>query len=179
MFVGYAAPCDAQHHTGYGRVTPVTLPDVAAGIAILIGLAGIVIPIIPGSILILVAVIAWAAEQQSATAWSVAAVATVFLVVGTVVKYLVPGRRLKATVPTSTLVVGVLVAIVGFFVVPVVGALAGFPLGVYLAERQRVGAEAAWPSTKTALKAVGLSILIELVAGLLAAAAFVVGVIAT
>jgi uncharacterized protein len=157
----------------------VTLPDVAAGIAILIGLAGIVIPVIPGSILILVAVIAWAAEAQTTTAWIVAAVATVFLVVGTIVKYALPGRRLKATVPTSTLVVGVLVAIAGFFVVPIVGALVGFPLGVYLAERNRVGAEGAWPSTKTALKAVGVSILIEFVAGLLAAATFVVGVVTT
>ena len=147
--------------------------------AILVGLAGILVPVLPGSVLILVAVLAWAAESQTPTAWVVAALATVFLVVGGVVKYLLPGRRLKATVPTSTLVVGALVALVGFFVVPVVGALVGFPVGVYLAERQRVGAEAAWPSTTTALKAVGASILIEFVAGLLAAAAFVVGVVAT
>jgi hypothetical protein len=76
------------------------------------------------------------------------------------------------------MVVGAAGAIVGFFVIPVVGALVGFPIGVYVAEHRRLGAGEAWPSTKAALKAVGASILIEFVAGLLAAAVFVVGVVA-
>ena len=156
-----------------------SLADVAAALAILVGLAGIVVPILPGSLLILVAVVAWAAEDQSRTAWTVAVVASAFLVVGTLVKYLLPGRRLKATVPTSTLVAGAVGAVVGFFVIPVVGALIGFPAGVYLAEHRRVGAAQAWPSTTAALRAIGLSILIEFVAGLLAAATFAVGVLAT
>ena len=52
--------------------------------------------------------------------------------------------------------------VVGFFVIPVVGLFVGFVLGIYLAERRRVGQADAWPSTKAALRAVGLSILIEL-----------------
>ena len=71
--------------------------------------------------------------------------------------------------PNSTLFAGAVASLVGFFVVPVVGALVGFPVGVYVAERIRLGADGAWPSTKAALKALGLSILIEFVAGLLAA----------
>ena len=55
----------------------------------------------------------------------------------------------------------------------------GFVLGVYVAERARVGAAGAWPSTKAALRAVGVSILIELVAAFLAAATWVVGVVVT
>lgn len=155
-----------------------TPADIAAGLAILVGLAGIIVPILPGSLLILVALIAWAAEVGTRSGWIVAVVGATFLVIGTVVKYLLPGRRLKATVPTSTMAVGAVGAIVGFFVIPVVGALAGFPLGVYLAEHRRLGAGQAWPSTKAALKAVGASILIEFVAGLLAATAFVAGVVA-
>ena len=50
------------------------------------------------------------------------------------------------------------------------GLFLGFVLGVYLSELQRVGAERAWPSTRAALRAVGLSMLIELAAGMLAAA---------
>ena len=69
--------------------------------------------------------------------------------------------------------------VVGFFVVPVVGLFLGFVLGVYLAERRRLGAAGAWPSTKASLRAVGLSILIELVAGVLAAGTWVVGVTVT
>ena len=85
-------------------------------------------------------------------------------------KYAVPGRGLRtAGVPSRTLVAGGLLGVVGFFVVPVVGLFLGFVLGVYLSELQRVGAERAWPSTRAALRAVGLSMLIELAAGMLAA----------
>jgi uncharacterized protein YqgC (DUF456 family) len=154
----------------------VTLTDVAVGIAILVGLAGIVVPILPGTLLILVAIVVWAAEVGGSTAWSVAAVAVTLLAVGQVVKYVLPGRRLKATVPNSTLLVGLVGSLVGFFVIPVVGALVGFPVGVYVAERLRLGAEGAWPSTKSALKAMGVSILIEFVAAVLATGTWLAGV---
>ena len=103
--------------------------------------------------------------------------AAVVLVLGSVVKYAVPGRRLRTPAspgrpssPASRL------RVVGFFVIPVVGLFVGFILGVYLAERRRVGAAGAWPSTKEALRAVGVSILIELAAGVLATGVWLAGV---
>jgi len=137
------------------------------------------VPVLPGTIVILVAILVWATETGGTTAWVVLAVSTVLLATGSVVKFLVPGRQLKATVPNSTLLAGAVGAIVGFFVIPIVGVLVGFPVGVYLAERQRVGAAAAWPSTRAALKAMGVSILIELLVGVLAAAVWVAGVALT
>ena len=63
-----------------------------------------------------------------------------------------------------------MLGIVGFFVIPVVGLFLGFVLGIYLAELSRLKESAlAWPSTRRALGAVGWSILIELVTGLIAA----------
>ena len=55
---------------------------------------------------------------------------------------------------------------VGVFVVPIVGLLIGFVLGVFLVEllRRRNGS-AAWSSTKAALLAVLHSMGIELIAG--------------
>ena len=54
--------------------------------------------------------------------------------------------------------------------IPVVGFFVGFPLGVYLAERHRLGRHApARDSTEQALRAIGLSIAIELSATVLAA----------
>lgn len=156
------------------------LTELVVGLAILVGLAGIVVPVLPGSILILGAILVWATEDGSGTAWIVFAVAAALLVLGAVVKYTVPGRRLQATgVPNRSLVAGGLLGFVGFFVIPVVGLFVGFVLGVYAAERRRVGASAAWPSTKAALRAVGASILIELVAGLLAAGVWVTGAVLT
>jgi hypothetical protein len=97
---------------------------------------------------------------------------------GTVVKYLLPGRRLReAGVPMRTMAFGGVLGFVGFFVIPVVGVFLGFVLGVYLAERARLGASRAGAATRQALSAVGWSILIELATGLLAAAVWVGGLV--
>jgi uncharacterized protein len=149
------------------------------GLLVVVGLFGIVVPVLPGTILVALGIGVWASENGSAEAWATFAVCAAFLVVGAVVKYAVPGRRLQATVPTRTLVVGGLCAVVGFFVIPVVGALVGFPVGVYLAERVRVGAEGAWPSTRAALRAVGVSILIELAAAVAATGVWIAGLAVT
>ncbi len=157
-----------------------TPTEVLIAVLIAVGIAGIVVPVLPGTILVLVALLVWATEVGTSTAWIVFAVAATFLVAGAVVKYALPGRRLKeAGVPRSTLLIGAGVAFVGFFVVPVVGLLVGFVLGVYAAERHRLGAAAAWPATKHALKAVGVSILVEALAAVLAALTWVVGVVVT
>lgn len=154
--------------------------EILVALAILVGIIGILVPILPGGILIFAAILVWAIQLGGSSAWVVFAVATVILVVGTVVKYAVPGQRLKdAGIPSSTQWTGVALGAVGFFVVPVVGLFVGFVLGIYLAERSRIGADLAWPSTKAALRAVGLSIMIELAAALLAAATWVLGVVLT
>ncbi|MCD4534859.1 DUF456 domain-containing protein [Nocardioides sp. cx-169] len=155
-----------------------SLLDVLVAVAIAVGLAGILVPVLPGSILILAAVLVWSVDVGSALAWTVFAVVTLLLVLGGIVKYVVPGRRLKtAGVPASTQWAGAGLAVVGFFVVPVVGIFLGFVLGIYLAELRRVGSAQAWPSTTHALRAVGLSVLIELTAGVLAAGTWVVGAV--
>ena len=138
------------------KAAPVTPAEVLVALAIAVGLVGILVPILPGSILVLGAILVWAWEVGGATAWAVFGVAAAVLVVGGVVKYLVPNRRLKdAGVPASTQWIGAAVGVVGFFVVPVVGLFIGFVLGVYLAEHRRLGATAAWPSTKHALRRSG------------------------
>jgi uncharacterized protein YqgC (DUF456 family) len=161
-------------------VTEVSPVEVLVALAILVGLIGVLGPILPGLLLVLAAILVWAVDEGSGAAWAVFALATAILVAGTVVKYVVPGRRLKTSgIPSSTTWLGVALGIVGFFVIPVIGLFIGFVLGVYLAEHRRVGAAAAWPSTKEALRAVGVSILIELAAGVLAASTWAVGVVVT
>ena len=153
--------------------------EVLVALGIAVGLVGILVPLLPGSATIGAVVLVWAVVEGGTTAWLTFAAVVVVLVVGAVVKYLLPGRRLKdAGVPLSTQLFGALLAIIGFFVVPVVGLFIGFVLGVYVAERRRVGPQA-WPSTKAALRAVGLSIAIEMVAGLGAAGIWVAAALAT
>lgn len=158
-----------------------TLGTVLVGLAILVGLAGIIVPILPGSLLIWAAIGVWALGTGTATGWVVFGLATLTYAVALVVQYAIPGRRLnRAGVPGRAMLAGGLLGIVGFFVVPVVGLFVGFVLGVYLYEaaRHRTHA-AAWESTKHAMKAAGLSMLIELAGGLLSTTLWVVGVLAS
>lgn len=154
--------------------------DVVAALVILVGLVGVLVPVLPGTSLIGLTLVGWALAEDTRTAWVAAAIGVAVLVLGTVVKYAVPHRRLRRHgVPGRTLLAGGLLGIVGFFVIPVVGLPVGFVAGVYLAELARLGRPEAWPSTKAAMAAVGLSLAIELTAALLATGTFVVGVAAT
>jgi uncharacterized protein len=156
----------------------VTLIELLVGLAIVVGLVGVLVPVLPGSSLILGAVLVWAITHGTGVAWMVFAVVTTLLVTGAIVKYALPGRGLKAAgVPNRTLLLGAALGVVGFFVIPVVGLIVGFVLGIYLAELQRLGHDQAWPSTRYAVKAAGLSVLIELFAGMLAAATWLVAVL--
>lgn len=153
--------------------------EVVVGAVIALGLVGVLVPVLPGLALVWGAVLVWALVEQSTLGWVVLGVATALLAAGTVVKYVVPGRRLRrAGVPWRSTALGGALGVVGFFVVPVVGLLLGFVLGVYLAERQRLGGHGpAWQSTRQALAAAGWSVLIELAAGMAMAATWLAGVL--
>jgi uncharacterized protein YqgC (DUF456 family) len=152
---------------------------IVVGAMMLVGLVGIVVPVLPGLLLVWGAVVVWALAERSAVGWTVLGAATAVFLASQVVKYLIPGRRLKeAGVPTLAMLAGVVLGIVGFFVVPVVGVFLGFVVGIYAAELVRLrDHRAAWPSTVHALKAAGVSVLIELVAGLLIAAGWLAAVV--
>jgi uncharacterized protein YqgC (DUF456 family) len=142
-----------------------TAGELVVGLVLLAAVVGVVIPLLPGPLLAGAAIWVWALVERTGLAWTVAAVVTAVLLGSQVVKYLVPGRRMtSAGVPARTLLAGAALGLVGFFVVPVVGLPLGFVLGVYAAQRMRHDSSQAWRSTKAALRAVGLSILIELAA---------------
>ncbi|EGQ74234.1 hypothetical protein HMPREF9062_1125 [Actinomyces sp. oral taxon 448 str. F0400] len=151
-----------------------TMGTVIVGLIIVLGLGGALTQIYPGPAIVLAAVAVWAFMTGGTAAWVVLAVSAVAVVVTSAGKYVLVGRRLqRAGVPGASLLVGGLVGMAGFFLVPVVGLPIGFTLGVYLWELVRgtdqVGARAAaWE----AVKAQGLAILFELGGCLVAAAAW-------
>jgi hypothetical protein len=154
---------------------------VVVALIMLVGLIGIVIPLLPGLLLVWVAVLIWAAETQTKAGWVVFGICTVLALSGVLLQYLLPGRRMAAAgVTTSSIVTGAVFGVVGFFVIPVVGVFLGFPLGIYLAERIKAGTHAAaWISTRHALKAIMLSVGIELLTGLAITTTWVIGVFST
>jgi uncharacterized protein YqgC (DUF456 family) len=141
------------------------------GIVILIGLIGVVVPLLPGTMLIFGAVLVWALFEQTLAGWVTLAVVTVLVAVTTAVKYLWPVQRMRrAEVSNTSLVIGGVLGIVGFFVIPVLGLPIGFVGGIYLAELlRRQDQRLAWTSTVHALKGVALSMLVELTGALAAA----------
>ena len=154
---------------------------ILTAIAIAVGLAGIFVPMLPGSLLVWAAIAVWAYIVSTTTGWVVFGVATAMLGAGILVKYLWPARRMRAAdISGRTMLAGGALGIVGFFVIPVAGLIVGFVLGVFLAElAQRRDRRRAWASTVHAVKGVALSVGVELGAALSAAAVWVVGVVLT
>ena len=146
----------------------------------LIGIVGIVVPVLPGLLLVWGSVLAWAIFADGGwLKWLILGLCTAWAAAGIVVKYAWPGQRMRrAGIPARTLFAGVGLGIVGMFVIPVVGLLLGFVLGVWLAEAARMGGmDKAWPSTKQALLGAGLSILVELAAAVLIVGTWGVGLL--
>jgi len=150
------------------------------GVAMVVGLLGVLVPGIPGLLLVAGVAALWAYEDGSGSAWAVFGGVLVVLVLGTIAKYVLPSRTLRdAGAPRSTLLFGLLGAVVGFFVIPVVGLLIGAILGVYVGELRRLrDATAARRSTVATAKAIGIGLVLELVAGVLAVAIWFVAALA-
>jgi uncharacterized protein YqgC (DUF456 family) len=151
------------------------------GLAIAVGLVGILVPLLPGTLLIFAAILVWALVEQDTAGWVTLAVVSALLGATTLVKYLWPVRRMRAAdVRTWSLAAGGVLGIIGFFVIPVLGLPIGFVGGIYLAElAARRDQRLAWASTVHALKGVALSVFVELAGALLATAAWVAGVYVT
>jgi uncharacterized protein YqgC (DUF456 family) len=154
--------------------------DLLAGIGVLVGLVGIVVVFLPGLVLQVISVGIWAFEESTVVGWVILGVVMTVALGATVLKYLFPQRRMRAEgVPGWVLFAAVIVAVIGLFVVPVVGAPLGFVLTVYVFERVRRGPTRAWPSTKTAVKSVLMSTGIELAGGFLILIVYTAGVFLT
>lgn len=149
--------------------------DLVVALACLIGIVGTIVPILPGAFLVAGAVALSGVILGGPWGWGVAAFAVVFTAAATWLKFLVPAKWMKdGGVPTWILGLGAVGGIVGFFVIPVVGLFVGFILGVFLAELIRLRSIGkAWPTTVTAMKAAGLSTLIDFSCAVLVTAAWV------
>lgn len=149
------------------------------GVVLLLGLCGVLVPGVPGAWLVWAAVLWWALQSTTGIAWGVLVGATLVLLAAQAVRWQLPPRRLRQSGATRRLAACAGAgALLGFFVVPVLGAVPGFVGGIYLAERLRLGGHGeAVTATRTALRAGGWSVLTELFACLLIAGAWLGAVI--
>ncbi|SHM62708.1 DUF456 domain-containing protein [Actinacidiphila paucisporea] len=152
------------------------------GAVMLLGLVGVAVPGVPGTLLCWAAVLWWATSEHTSLTWGVLAGATGLLAVTQVVVWLLPARRIRESgITWRTVVDAAAVAIVGFFVLPVLGAVIGFVGSIYVTERVRLGGghRTAWTATRRAMRTVGGSVLVELLACLLVTATWLIATIVT
>ncbi|MGW5371476.1 DUF456 domain-containing protein [Streptomyces sp. NPDC004011] len=143
------------------------------GVVIALGLGGVLVPGAPGSWLVWAAVLWWALKDPRPVAWAVLVGATGVLVLSLAVRWARPPRRLRAggATPGTAGYAGT-GAVVGFVLLPVLGALPGFLAGVYLHERRRLGGHGeAVSALRTTMRSGGSSVFAELFACLLIAGA--------
>ncbi|MGR4882574.1 DUF456 domain-containing protein [Streptomyces sp. LARHCF249] len=144
------------------------------GLVLLLGVVGVLVPGVPGTWLVWAGLMWWALHERATAAWTVLVAATALLLVVQVVKWLLPPRRLRGVGVTSLMAVYAGAgAVLGFVLVPVLGAVPGFVGGIYLCERRRLGTHGeAWASVRAVMRAVGTSVLVELFACLLVVGAW-------
>jgi uncharacterized protein YqgC (DUF456 family) len=145
------------------------------GLVILLGLWGVLLPAVPGSLLVWSAVMWWALQDPQPVAWWTLVGATVLMFVSQGVRWALPPRRLRASGATHRMLAYAGAgSTLGFVLLPVIGAIPGFLAGIYLAERPRLGRHAeAVAAVRTAMRSGGSSVLAELFTCQLIAAAWV------
>ncbi|MER0243472.1 DUF456 domain-containing protein [Streptomyces sp. HSW2009] len=152
---------------------------VLDGLVLLFGLVGVVLPGVPGPLLVWAGVLWWSMAEKTTAAWGLLACATALLLLNQALRWLLPARSMQGSgITRGTLLLAATAAGAGFVLLPVIGAVPGFLAGLYTAERIRLGAHGpAWVSTRNALRAIGYAVLIELVICLLITAAWVAAVV--
>ena len=156
--------------------------EILLGLVMLVGLVGVLVPVLPGLLLIAGAAVIWAiVEHPGPWGWSAVAMIGVIAILGIAAPTWLSGRRATAAgLPGWVLLAGVAGAVAGFFLIPVVGALIGWPGGVFVAELVRhrhLGP--AWASTKEALKSLGIGVAVQFALGVAMIALWAVVVLAT
>ncbi len=158
---------------------PVELIAALSVVLVVVGVCGIVVPVLPGSLAILGGLLVWAIWGGSPFGWLVFGIGATFVAAGASAQYLITGRRLKErAIPNRSVIIGLVAGVIGLFVIPFLGLPIGFTIGLLASEYARVrnlreAASTSW----TALKSVGLGMLVELALALCAAAALLVGII--
>ena len=160
-------------------MNPEIVVTVLCGVAILVGVAGTIIPVLPGSILIGASLLAWALwGGTGTTGWVVFGIGIVFVLAGMAASAVLTGRKLKEhRIPSRSVAAGLVLGVAGMFVIPVVGLFVGFAAGLLLSELQRTRVfGTAVASSWAALKATGLGLIVEFGLACLAASTWVIGI---
>lgn len=149
------------------------------GVAIAVGVAGTLLPLIPGLGLVwLAAVVFGLVEGFGVVGWVAIVVITGLAVFGIVAGVRVPQRTAAAGgIGWRGQLIALALAVVGFFVIPVVGAGVGFVGGIYLVARSKEPARA-WQVTKATLRSLFVAAGVQFVTALAMAGTWLIWAVA-
>lgn len=143
--------------------------SLLAIVVMLVGLCGVIIPVLPGLALIWGVALAYGFIVGFGTPGIAAMVVLTVLLGISIIKGVMIPRRVAADSGASgwSQFGGLVGAIIGFFVIPIVGFIIGALVGVLLVEWLIKNSwDEAWTATKGLAKGFGISALIDLVLGL-------------
>ena len=152
----------------------------AVALLMAMGLAGVIMPFLPGLPIIWGAALVYGFLTEFGTlGWTAMAVITVLAAIGIAASLVLPERAGAATgASRSTRLFAGVTGVIGFFVLPVIGFPIGACLGVLLAQyRQTADPGEAVRATVAVLKGFGVGLVAELGAGLAMVAVWVAWVL--
>lgn len=158
-----------------------TLAAIVVGLTMAVGIVGTVLPIVPGLWLVWVAALGYGLVAGfDWSGWAAMAVITALALAGTAASFSLPQRGAAgAGVPWWGQLVALATGVVGFFLIPVVGALLGFALGILVVSLlQTRDMRRAWTATKATLRGMLLASGVQLAAGVLMAVVWLFWVVA-
>lgn len=154
------------------------LTTVVAGLLLVAGALGVVLPVLPGSLLIILTLPVWAFLLGGTTVWTVAVIGMILAIAGWSGSTVLTGRTLhRQQIPRGPILIAIAAAIVGLFALPPLGLFIGFAAGLFGAEFVRRDRDwrAAGTASLHALRSMGLGIVLEFLLAGLAISAFVIG----
>lgn len=154
---------------------------LVAGVAVAmaVGLFGTIVPMMPGLAIVWAAGLVYGLVAGFGTLGiAVMGAMTLLLLLGEGASYVLPHRAgVLAGAGKRSLRLGIVGAIAGFFLIPVIGLPIGALVGVLVGEQQRLGDwSKAWQATRRVAIGFGLGALAEFAAGVLMVVAWVIWV---
>jgi len=134
-----------------------------------VGVVGTIVPVVPGLPLVWAAALVYGLGAGFGTVGVLAfTLITALALAGVFLGFAMPRRAaLRGGAARPSMWLGGALAVVGFFVVPLVGLLIGGVLGVFLGEIVRTGdATAAWRATAATIRGFGVAAVAQLAIGL-------------
>jgi uncharacterized protein YqgC (DUF456 family) len=155
---------------------------VVVGIAMAVGLVGTVLPVVPGLMLIWAAALVYGLVGDFGSAGIAAMVViTLLAAAGSAAGIVIPKKAAGAAGAARTsLLLGAVAGVIGFFVVPIIGFPLGGVIGIFVGELVRTtDRHVAWKATRATIAGFGLAALAQCAIGLVMVLTWVIWLMAS